>query len=145
MLHEVPRGLHYAVGDVPDVLRENGYDCFDVASPDDFGFDDYRDDDAPFPAGKEPWRMVRDTLRTDIMQLRSKGKVDLSVREKEGVDRGERLGEKGCLYLLLQNKRCSPAAHDCPAIVQYVVLEQVRDLLRYQLEIAQDHSSMIPY
>ena len=52
--HEVPRGLHYVVDDVLDALRENGCGCFGVASSGGFVPGGFRDDDAPFPAGKEP-------------------------------------------------------------------------------------------
>ena len=50
----VPQVLHYVVGGVLDALHENGCDCFGVASSGGFVPGGFRDDDAPFPAGKEP-------------------------------------------------------------------------------------------
>ena len=90
--------------------------------------------------------MAKDTLRTNIVQLTGKGKVHLSVRAKDSLDRGERVGEQGVLYFQsLEESRLPSALRDYPVIAKTEVLEQVRDLLRYQLEIAWDHSSMIPY
>ena len=92
-----PQVRHYVGGGVHDTVR-GGCGCFCVASSGGFVLGGYHGDDAPFPAGKEPLRTVVDTLRTHIMQLTGKGKVHLSVRAKESVDRGERVGEQGILY-----------------------------------------------
>ena len=90
--------------------------------------------------------MAKDTLRTNIVQLTGKGKVHLSVRAKDSLDRGERVGEQSVLYFqVLEESRLPSALRDYPVIAETEVLEQVLDRLRYQLEIAWDHSSMIPY